>query len=164
MNAQALIFAPGQAVVLALPYPLSANRYWTSFRIGNRQMVAPSKEAKAYKTEVAWLCKQAGIRSPLIGRVSVDIALYPQRPQDWAKRVKDNPTSWDDTVRCIDLDNARKVLYDALKDLAFQDDKWVWQDSARRMQPDGDARVVVTIRPWISDAPQASLFGAHPSP
>lgn len=149
--------------VLVLPYPISANVYWRTRVAKNMAMTYVSTEAKAYKAEVAWLCKQAGIRSPLIGRVSVDIALYPQRPQDWAKRVKDNPTSWDDTVRCIDLDNARKVLYDALKDLAFQDDKWVWQDSARRMPPDGDARVVVTIRPWISNAPQASLFGAQPA-
>lgn len=163
MTSHACAFAPGQPVVLVLPYPISANRYWTSFRIGQRQMLAPSKEAKAFKAEVAWLAKQAGVRQPFLGRVAVDIALYPQRPQDWAKRAKANPTAWDDTVRCIDLDNARKVLYDALTGVAFEDDKWVFEDSGRRMAPDGDARVVVTIRPLVPDVPQSSLFDSAAS-
>lgn len=163
MTSRACAFAPDQPVVLVLPYPISANRYWTSFRINDRQMLAPSKEAKAYKTEVAWLCKQAGIRAPFLGRVAVDIELFPARPQDWAKRAKANPTSWDDTVRCIDLDNARKVLYDALKGIAFEDDKWVFEDSGRRMIPDGQARVVVTIRPLAPDVPQGGLFDVQPA-
>lgn len=150
--------------VLVLPYPISANVYWRTRVAKNMAMTYVSTEAKAYKTEVALRVKQAGIRKPLLGRVMVDIKLYPQRPQDWATRSRKSPTSWDDTVRCIDLDNARKVLYDALKDLAFEDDKWVWQDTAQRMTPDGEARVVVTIRPWISDTPQAGLFGIAQSP
>jgi crossover junction endodeoxyribonuclease RusA len=65
-------------------------------------------------------------------------------------------------VQCIDLDNARKVLYDALKDVAFGDDKWVRADSAERMEPDEHgARVVVTITPIAKrEAPQSSLLEA----
>ena len=150
-----------QEITLVLPWPVSANRYWRSFvpRGHQRAIVTLSDEAKAYKQEVGWLAKAAGVRKPIPGRVSVDVRLYPLRPADWAKRAAKDPAGWDDTVRCIDLDNARKVLYDALKGVVFEDDKWVRQDSAARMEPDGDARVVVTVR-RISPVilPQASLF------
>ena len=150
-------------VVLTLPYPLSANRYWASRVAKINGVLMPltyvTADAKAYKQEVAWLAKAAGVRKPMLGRVGVDIQLYPMRPADWAKRAAKDPAGWDDTVRCIDLDNARKVLYDALKGVVFEDDKWVRQDSAERMEPDGEARVVVTVR-RISPAtlPQASLL------
>lgn len=148
-------------IVLTLPYPLSANRYWRSFvpKGHSRPVVTLSEEAKAYKERVGWAAKAAGIRKPLGGRVSIDIALYPARPQDWAKRAAKDPLGWDDCVRCIDLDNARKVLYDALKGIAFGDDSWVWSDSAQRMEPDGEARVVVTIKPQQRpQSPQGSLL------
>lgn len=150
-------------VVLTLPYPLSANRYWASRVAKINGVLMPltyvTSEAKAYKQEVAWLAKCAGVRKPMLGRVAVDVRLYPMRPADWAKRAAKDPLTWDDTVRCIDLDNARKVLYDALKGVVFEDDKWVREDSAKRMEPDGDARVVVTVR-RIAPAtlPQASLL------
>jgi crossover junction endodeoxyribonuclease RusA len=69
----------------------------------------------------------------------------------------DGPT-WDDTVRCIDIDNANKVLLDALKDVAIEDDKWVRKLTAERMEPDGEARVVVTITPLAVEQPQAALI------
>lgn len=145
-------------IVLTLPYPISANRYWISFPLHGRTMTAPSKEAKAYKSEVAWLAKQAGIRKPIAGRVSIDIKLYPKRPQDWAKRAKKDPETWDDTVLCIDLDNANKVLFDAFKGVVIDDDKWVRRLSSERMEPDGDARVIVTVRKLAIDTPQPALF------
>lgn len=134
------------SATLSLPYPPSANRYWRTRVIKGVAVTYVSDEAKNYKTGVAWLAKSAGIRKPYTGRVSVDIALYPHRPQDWAKRAKQNPPTWDDTVQCIDIDNARKVLYDALQGVAFVNDKFIFQDSGRRMEPDEHgARVVVTI-------------------
>lgn len=154
--------APGE-VVLTLPYPLSANRYWASRVAKINGVLMPltyvTADAKAYKQEVAWLAKAAGVRKPMLGRVAVDVRLYPMRPADWAKRAAKDPLGWDDTVRCIDLDNARKVLYDALKGVVFEDDKWVRQDSAARMEPDGEARVVVTVRRIApAPSPQASLL------
>lgn len=152
-------------IVLTLPYPISANRYWSTRVIKPKTggpamaMTYVSAEAKAYKEQVAWIVRQAGIREPLLGRVAVDIQLYPQRPQDWARRFKANPLTWDDDVRCMDLDNARKVLYDALKGSAFTDDDRVFRDSGRRMEPDGAARVVVTITPLAKAVhPQAELL------
>lgn len=145
---------------LTLPYPVSANRYWRSFvpRGHKRAIVTLSDEAKSYKSQVGWMCKQAGIRKPLQGRVHVEIYLYPKRPLDYAKRMEKNPDGWDDDVQCIDLDNARKVLYDALKGIAFDDDKWIFSDGGARMEPDGEARVVVVIRPLQKQTPQGSLI------
>lgn len=147
-----------QPVTVTLPYPISANRYWRSFvpRGGKRAIVVLSDEAKAYKQYVASMCLAAGIK-PLSHRVMVHIDLFPQLPKDFAKRARLDPDYWDDDIRCIDIDNARKVLYDSLKGIAFTDDKWIWSDSAERMQPDGEARVVVTISPIIRARIQPAL-------
>lgn len=149
-------------VILTLPYPISANRYWASRVAKIKGVLMPltyvTADAKGYKQAVACLAKAAGVRKPMPGRVSVDVKLYPMRPADWAKRAAKDPCCWDDTVRCIDLDNARKVLYDALKGVVFEDDRWIRRDSAERMEPDGDARVVVTVRRIApAPSPQASL-------
>ncbi len=148
------------AVTLVLPYPLSANRYWRTYM--PRGFKAPvtvlSSEAKAYKDEVGWLAKSAGIRKPIPGRVAVSYVLYPKRPQDWAKRAEKDPLGWDDTVQCIDLDNAQKVLMDALKGVVIDDDKWVRRIQAERAEPDGEARLVVTIEPILTDSPQVALL------
>lgn len=150
------------SITLVLPWPVSANRYWRSFvpRGQSRAIVVVSDEAKAYKQKAAWLARAAGMLSPMAGRVAVDIKLYPARPQDWVKRAQRDPMTWDDTVQCLDLDNANKVLLDALKGVAFDDDKWVRRLASERMEPDEQgARVVVTItkieRP---QSPQASLI------
>lgn len=149
-------------IQLTLPYPISANVYWRSFvpRGHQRAIVTLSDEAKAYKRQVGQLCALAGVRQPLVGRVAVEIDLYPQRPLDWAKRARKAPMSWDDDVRCIDLDNANKVLLDSLKGVAIEDDRWVRELHARRMEPDGEARVVVRIAALALPAnPQGDLLG-----
>ena len=92
------------------------------------------------------------------GRVAVHIELWPHRPLDWAKRAKSDPLYWADTVQRLDLDNARKVVNDALKDLAFGDDKCIWRDSGEVMEPDGrDACLVVTITPLVKVNPQLEI-------
>lgn len=145
---------------LVLPYPISANRYWRSYvpKGWNRALVVPSDEARQYKADVHWLAKKAGVMKPMAGPVEVTLELYPHRPQDWAKRAKVDPLWWDMTVQCIDLDNARKVLWDALKGVAFVDDKWIRKDPGEIMVPDGEARVVVTVAPYQRAHPQAGLF------
>lgn len=134
-------------ITLTLPYPISANRYWRSRAVKGVSMTYVSPEAMAYKQQVAWLAEEAGIRKPIAGRVAVSYTLYPKRPQDWAKRAEKNPLGWDDTVACLDLDNAQKVLMDALKGVVIEDDKWVRRIEAERAEPDGDARLVVRIWP-----------------
>lgn len=154
---------PGQPIVLTLPYPPSANRYWRSRIVtpkGGESFVSTyvSSEAKQFKEAVGWLLRSAGVRQPLAGRVQVDLQLWPHRPLDWAKRAKADPLYWADTVQRLDLDNCRKVVNDALKDLAFGDDKCIWRDSGEVMEPDGrEACLVVTITPLVKAAPQLEL-------
>ena len=142
-------------IVLVLPYPISANRYWSERSVtpkgGARSFVQRyiTPEARAYREDVAWRTRAAGVRSPLPGRVRVEIDLYPHRPLDYLKRQREHGDAWDDTVQCIDLDNARKVLLDALNGVAFEDDGRIWSDGGDRMEPDQHgARVVVRISPY----------------
>ena len=148
-------------IELTLPYPISANRYWRPVRIGAHITIVPTKEAKAYKEAVGWIARKGAVQQALAGRVHVHLQLFPKRPLDWAKRARLDPLYWDDTVQRLDLDNARKVVYDALKGIAFGDDKLVHSDSAEVMVPDGEGRVVVRVTPKAAPATaQASLLGA----
>lgn len=151
---------------LILPYPVSANVYWRSFvpRGASRAVTTLSAEAKEYRADVQRIAMAAGVR-PIDGRLHMHIDLYPQRPQDWAKRAARNPATWDDGVRCIDLSNARKVLEDALQGIAYGNDSRIWGESGERMEPDGEARVVVTIRPLLRGvAPQLELLPEEHAP
>lgn len=151
-------------ITLTLPYPISANRYWATRTIpakGARKAMAMTyvtPEAKAYKEQVQLLARAAGVRAPLSGRVQLEIKLYPHRPLDWKTRQRKLGAAWDDSVQCIDLGNAEKVLSDALKDVVMDDDKWIRRIVSERMEPDGEARVVVTITAIPTAQPQASLL------
>lgn len=143
-------------IVLTLPYPLSANRYWRPVRIGAHITIVPTKEAKAYRADVAQRCAHL---SPIAGRIAIAVRLYPHRPQDFATRQRKLGDAWSDTVQCIDLDNANKVLLDALKGIAFDDDKWVRKLTSERMEPDEHgARVVVAIAQLAVPVVQTSLI------
>lgn len=144
---------------LTLPYPISANRYWRSFTAGKRAIVTISREAEDYKNRVNLLCWQAGVREPITGRVAITVRLYPHRPLDWQKRQRQLGAAWDDGVQCLDLDNANKVLLDALKGIAIEDDKWVRRILAERMEPDGEARVEVEIEALAVEQRQGELVG-----
>lgn len=140
---------------LVLPYPISANRYWRPVKVGKHITIVPTKEAKAYRQDVAARC---GRHSMIRGRVAVFVWLYPNRPQDWQKRQRLHGAAWDDTVQCIDIDNANKVLLDALKGVAIEDDSWVRKIVAERMEPDAyGARVVVRIKPLPVEVKQLAL-------
>ena len=154
-------------IVLTLPWPISANRYWRTYmpKGFKAPVTAVSTEAKEYKRAVGLIARVAGIRAPIAGRVSVHLQLYPKRPKDAARRATKDPMGWDETVQCLDLDNARKVVYDALKGIVFEDDALIFRDSGERMEPDGEARVVVTIEPIVRVSPQPALFeGPAPLP
>jgi len=145
-------------VALVLPWPVSANRYWRTRVVKGIAMTYISAEAKAYKATVRSLAKIAGVKAPIAGRVAVAIRLYPNRPQDWAKRAAKDPMGWDDTVQCLDLDNANKVLFDALKGVVIEDDRWVRRITAERMEPDGEARVEIVVEPMETVSPQGDLL------
>lgn len=145
---------------ITLPYPISANRYWRPVPIGKHVTIVPTTEAKQYRKTVAQLCQVHGVIKAIAGRVAVEVKLYPHRPLDWKTRQRKHGAAWDDTVQCLDVDNANKVLLDALKGIAFDDDKWVRKLTAERMEPDGEARVVVTITPLALPVVQPSLLEA----
>lgn len=153
-----------KTITLTLPYPISANRYWATRTItpkGGKAMAMTyvTPEAKAFKAQVQLLARAAGVRAPITGRVQLEIKLYPHRPLDWQKRMRQAGAAWDDTVQCIDLGNAEKVLSDALKDVVMDDDKWIRRIVSERMEPDGgEARVVVTVSSMATEAPQSAMF------
>ena len=149
---------------LTLPYPVSANRYWATRVVPIKGKPMPlvyvTSEAKAYRGDVAKICAAAGITQPLAGRIAVNVLLFPHRPLDFKTRQRKLGESWDDSVQCLDIDNANKVLLDALKGVAFDDDRWVRKLSSERMEPDGEARVVITIEQIATRTAQRELLTA----
>lgn len=147
--------APPKSITLTLPRPVSANLYWRTFlpRGHTRPIVTLSEQAKDYKAQVKLIARQAGVTHPLKGRVELIVEMYPERPLDWVKRARKDPYGWDDDVRSIDLDNALKVVIDAIKDVVISDDKWVRRIVASRMEPDGPARLVVTATTIVPPPP-----------
>lgn len=119
-----------RARAFSLPYPVSTNRYWRTFR--GRQVV--STEAREFKAHAALVAKLAGV-VVASGPVLVAINLAPKAP----KRKSARP------VRCIDLDNALKVALDALNGVAWLDDSQVVGISARRVEPTPGGGMEVSI-------------------
>lgn len=154
-------------IALTLPYPPSANRYWRQATIRGRAVIYPSAEAKAYKAEVAFRARLAGVRHPHDGRIALTVRLFPHRPQDWERRVRKLGETWDDGVQCIDLGNCEKVLSDALNGVAWHDDRRHRRIVLERMEPDEKgARLEVVIehlttaQPMLAELPlqQAASF------
>lgn len=150
-------------IALTLPYPVSSNRYWRPVRIGKHITIVPTKEAKEYKADVQRTARVAGVMKPIVGRVALTIGLYPHKPLDAAKRMRDDPLTWDDTVQCLDLDNALKVLIDAIKGVVIEDDRWVRRIVAERFEPDGKARVELRIEPMVVESPQLAIIPDVPA-
>ena len=98
-------------------------------------------EARAYKAKVEEIVKAMGIRKPIGGRVRVDLRLYPHRPQDWQARQRKFGAAWDDSVQCLDLDNARKVAYDALRG-------WSWKTTSARSETGDRMEPTPKARAW----------------
>lgn len=116
-------------MILSLPYPPSANRYW---RIVNGRAVL-SAEARQYKRTVALLAKTQKCGKPYDGPVSLTVSIY--RPQ---KRG--------------DLSNRLKVLEDALQGVAIEDDDQVVEIHMRRLDDESNPRAVVTIEQFREEA------------
>lgn len=152
-------------IELTLPYPISANRYWRQRVLPGKQVAVtyPSTEAKQYKRQVAQIAMMQGVK-PIVGPVEYELELYPHLPQDYARRARKDPVWWDLTVQCIDLDNARKVLLDALNGIAWSDDGFIRKDDGEIMVPDGEARVVIRIKAYTRAHPQLPLIMPVPKP
>jgi crossover junction endodeoxyribonuclease RusA len=149
-------------IILVLDMPPSANVYWRTRVVKNRAMTYVSKEAKDFKAKTAAIVLESGCKEPIVGRVRVDLRMYPHRPQDWQRRQGKLGAQWDDTVRALDLDNTIKLTLDALKGQAFVDDVFVHEIVAKRMEPDEHgARVVVRVMAMQVVQPQMELEGGE---
>lgn len=104
---------------VVLPYPISANRYFRNFR--GRMVI--SSEAKAYKKQVAWTFHALGIK-PAEGDVSLTVKLHPKLTKTGAA-----------SRTLIDLDNALKVVFDALQGVLYVNDKQVKKLTAEVGEP-----------------------------
>lgn len=120
-------------IELRIPYPISANRYWRTRVAGQHAMTYVSAEAKAFKQEVGWIARAAGVKL-ISGPVALAITLHP-------KTVKSGEAS---KVR-LDLSNTIKVLEDALIEIAYYDDKQVVDLSAKLGNPIPGGGVTVKI-------------------
>lgn len=123
---------------IEMPYPISTNRYWRNFR--GRPVV--SKEAKDYRREIALRTHQNGLYAPIDGPVRVDATLHPKKP---LKPSKSEP-------RCIDIDNALKVMLDALQGIAYENDSQVREIHIKRGEPVEGGALIVTVAPRVAEA------------
>lgn len=159
--------SPSGPAFLVLQYPPSANAYWRSRIVKPKNGAAfvshyVSEEATAYKADVGRRIMLS--RTPkLTGHVELACVLYPNRPLDWATRARKAPNEWQYTVSSLDLDNACKVLIDALKGVLFDDDRVIEKLTMERGVPDERGpRVVVGVRPWVPAIVQPTLDLALP--
>lgn len=135
-------------IELTLPYPVSANRYWRHYypKGHSHPVTTLSNEARIYRQDVRAIAREAGMTQPIVGRVKFEYALSPKRPKDAVGRMKRDPACWDDSVQCMDLDNAQKVLIDALEGIVYPDDKMIWKIVGERVEPEDDkGKVYVRI-------------------
>lgn len=94
---------------LILPTPVSANRYWRVW--GGR--VVRSTEARSYKIACQIIATREKIK-PIAGDVAVTIILHPKlTKKGLASKTR------------IDLDNALKVVIDAMQGVAYANDSQV---------------------------------------
>lgn len=117
-------------MVLVLPEPPSANRYWRT----HGHVTYKTREAKAYCASVATAVRDAFPAcddGPLFATDDVAVVLV-----------------WHRGRKAGDLDNRSKVLYDALQGTVYADDKQISRDQRERCDahpdiPKGHVRVEV---------------------
>lgn len=109
------------AMLLTLPVPPSANRYWR--HVGTRIII--SAAAKKYREEIAYRASIARCK-PLAGPVAVSVTVY--------RKIKSG-----------DLDNYLKVLLDSLRGVCYADDGQIVEIHAVRRDDKEKPRVVIAI-------------------
>lgn len=113
---------------LTLPLPPSANMYWRAVNVGGkRARVLLSKDARAYQNEALAVAYRAGVKA------------YPKGEAVRVRLVVHFPD------RRGDLDNRVKPTLDALRGVAFQDDRQVWELEVIRETDPTAPRVEVEV-------------------
>jgi crossover junction endodeoxyribonuclease RusA len=113
-------------VKLTLPYPVSANRYWTVVRIAGHCAITKTKRARQYQEEVGWIARRAGC-NPTLEPLQMKVKVY----------ARDR--------RKFDIDNVLKVLGDAMNGIIYYDDTQIVRIEAEKFEPDGNPRAEVEI-------------------
>lgn len=114
-------FAGKGATMVSFPEPPSINHYW---RVA-RGITHLSKDGRRWKDGAVEIAKDAGLRK-VEGKVAVCI-------------------EWHRSRRSGDLDNRIKVVLDALRGLAYKDDKQVVELHAWRFEDKQNPRADVYI-------------------
>jgi len=127
--------------ILVLPYPISANRYWRSFvpKGWTRAVVHLSDEAKAYKTQVAWLARAAGFKEPTSKPISLTLVLCPRRTNADGKVIGVT----------MDLSNCLKIAEDALQGIVYENDRQVRELWLRYGEKTEKGQLIVEIKEFI---------------
>ena len=116
--------------MMVLPYPPSANRYWRVW--GGR--VVRSSEATSYKAicrGIATLSKHPTIDGP----VSISVLLHPKKTKKGAA-----------SKTRIDLDNALKVVIDAMQGVIYANDSQVVRIVAQVGCPLTDGGLTIEVK------------------
>lgn len=108
---------------ITLEYPPAANNLYATVR-GRRIL---SKRGREYRAGAAQTAFNSGLR-PVSGDVAVRLDVY--RPR-----------------KAGDLDNSLKAIFDALKGIAWEDDRQVVEIRARRFEDPKNPRVEL----WIEE-------------
>lgn len=115
--------------MIQLPHPVSANRYWRTFR--NRTV--RSAEANKYRKDAQFAFLLANGRKH-DGPVRVAILFHPRANKDGSA-----------SKSRLDIDNVIKVALDALNGLAYNDDKQIVAVSAEIAAPVPYGGLTVTV-------------------
>ena len=128
-------------MILVLPYPISSNRYWRSFvpKGWTRAVVHLSEEAKAYKTQVAWLAKVGGFKEPTTKPISLTLVLCPRRTNDEGKVIGVT----------MDLSNCLKIAEDALQGIVYENDRQVRELWLRYGEKTERGQLIVEIKEFV---------------
>jgi len=113
-------------MIVTIPYPPSANRYWRIFR----GRAVHSKAATDYKKAIRSMVESEPTDEP----VQLAVILHPKQNKDGSE-----------CKTIIDLDNCLKVALDALQGVAYLNDKQVRKITAEYGDPLPDGGLTVTV-------------------
>lgn len=116
-------------IALELPDPPTANLYWRNWK----GRIVKSSEARKYQKTVRSLAREQGV-CPLVGEVRVRI-------------------TWRRQHRRGDLDNKLKVVLDALKGIAWEDDSQIAEITAARFTTGQPSSLRLEAEPLQPDFP-----------
>ena len=90
-------------------------------------------ETRAYEEQIAWAAKAAGAK-PVPNACRISVTLGMPLPKSWSIKKKD--LAWHAEGKCLclpDVDNALKIVMDALNGVAWKDDRQVFEATIHKV-------------------------------